>query len=75
MCAYTWGLAILRLKHRVLWACSEFRACTQRFLVSINKCSNIRLFSDLMKFTAVNERLVLKQSKVLEKNYNVNILI
>ena len=44
-------------RHRVFWVCSEFRACTQRFLASINRCSNGSLFSDLMKFTAVNESL------------------
>ena len=52
-------------KHRALWACSEFRACTQRILASINNHSNARLFSDLMKFTVVNESLCKQSTYVL----------
>ena len=37
--------------HLLIWE------CTQRFLASIDKCSNARLFSDLTKFTAENDRL------------------
>ena len=34
-------------------------------LASINKCSNARLFSDLMKFTVVNESLSKQSTNVL----------
>ena len=55
-----------------LWACSEFRAHAQWFLASINKYSNARLSSDLMKFTAVKESLSWNNQKFcLEKNHNV----